>query len=540
MQKKYKKNVIITLIIGFFLIILYHIIFSFKLPTPDTTLIPLLNQKQQWYENYDEIPNNLTQALVAVEDRRFRYHPWFDPIAILRAAYQTIREGNIQGASTIDQQTIKLTQKHFTRSMSRKVYEIWRAFNLQFHYSKDEILLAYVNAIPFSHGIVGRKSACTIYLHKSCELLSDSELSYLMAISQMWTNPYKETNTLQILWKWSRIANQLIKEWLIESRIPSSISLEHYEPIVEPRIQDFIMSQDIESQKVFDFDLYKNIDGILKTTKKLRDQYNVHDCCVIILDRNGKVKSMNLCSSRDDEAGKINVCLKPRQTGSAIKPFLYLFAFKTLGLIASDTIIDEAVEFDLGDGNIYSPKNFDLKYHGKVSLAFALGNSLNVPAIKLVHQVGVAPFLKFLKLQLAHFASGMDENNKWSDDVWLSVALGTYEITPLAFTQIWRLFLLGNADSDYIKYTKQIVDILSDPRNKITSFGQDNFLDTPGRAVKTGTSRKFIDGRVCWIQLQKGLTMCIWMGNYNNDEMKWPSGEVASYLWRLVTQALNK
>lgn len=77
------------------------------------------------------------------------------------------------------------------------------------------------------------------------------------------------------------------------------------------------------------------------------------------------------------------------------------------------------------------------------------------------------------------------------------MALGTYEITPLAFTQIWRLFLLGNADSDYIKYTKQIVDILSDPRNKITSFGQDNFLDTPGRAVKTGTSRKFIDGRVC-------------------------------------------
>ena len=138
----------------------------------------------------------------------------------------------------------------------------------------------------------------------------------------------------------------------------------------------------------YDLALSKRIDALLKNTRLQREQYNIRDCCVVVVDGRGELVTMNMCSDRDNpDTGKINSCLVPRQTGSAVKPFLYLYAFKQFGLKPTDTIVDEPVQFDLGGGNLYDPKNFDLTYHGEVTYAYALGNSLNVPAIKTLQKI---------------------------------------------------------------------------------------------------------------------------------------------------------
>jgi membrane carboxypeptidase/penicillin-binding protein PbpC len=100
--------------------------------------------------------------------------------------------------------------------------------------------------------------------------------------------------------------------------------------------------------------------------------------------------SYNQCRSYDERVGTVDLCRTRRQTGSAIKPFIYAQAFQEFGYTGGTMIVDEPVSFDLGDGSLYEPKNFDNKFHGSVTLAQALGNSFNIPAIKLTHQLGVA------------------------------------------------------------------------------------------------------------------------------------------------------
>ena len=172
--------------------ILLQFLYRYDLPAPAKNSIR--DQKTAAFATYEDIPTRIVDAIIAVEDKRFRTHPGVDFLSIIRAAYQTVIQNNLQGASTIDQQTIKLLEQAFSRSRSRKLYEVRMAINLQFHYSKKDILLTYTNSIPFSHGIKGWSAACTIYFQKPCAYLSDAELSYLFAVAQLGVNPYKENN----------------------------------------------------------------------------------------------------------------------------------------------------------------------------------------------------------------------------------------------------------------------------------------------------------------------------------------------------------
>ena len=190
-----------TLVLGIFtcivvIFVLSQFLHRYNLPDPVTDKIG--NQKTASFETYETIPTRLVDAIIAVEDKRFRLHPGVDVFAMVRATYQTIIKNHLQGASTIDQQTIKLIDGAFKRSRSRKLYEMWMAMNIQFHYTKKEILPTYINNVPFSHGIKGWSAACDIYFHKPCDYLSDAELSYLFAVAQLGTNPYKENNQKKI------------------------------------------------------------------------------------------------------------------------------------------------------------------------------------------------------------------------------------------------------------------------------------------------------------------------------------------------------
>ncbi len=501
--------------------------------------------KTIWYQSHEEVPVNILESVIALEDKRFYYHPWIDLIATSRALYQSLIKWNTQWGSTIEQQLIKILEEQYKRNLWRKLYEWITALKLQFQRSKKSILLSYINHIPFSNGIVWWKAACSIYFEKECEYLSDDELSYLFALWQLWINPYRETNQEKIISRSKVLCDILTAKWytdisqcaLLDRQTP--LSLSRYQASIDPTIQLYVDSLPPEKQSYFSQKTYQTIENILANTQTQRQQYNAQYCCVTLLDKDGNTISMNTCSDRNEtNAWKINTCLAPRQVWSTIKPFLYLYAFQKDNIDGDDTIVDEPVSFDLWDGNTYSPKNFDLSYHGEVTISYALWNSLNVPAIKTLNTIWVPPFLWFLKQQLSSYAPWLDANTKDADNVWLSLALWTYEISPLAFTQLWRMFLPWSMVPGYEQNTQKIVDILRNPQNRVVSFGQDSFLNVPWRAVKTGTSRKFIDWRVCWVHQQKGLTLCIWLWNINNEIMKWPSSEVGSYIWSVIAKEL--
>lgn len=140
------------------------------------------------------------------------------------------------------------------------------------------------------------------------------------------------------------------------------------EQTLDPKVALFLSQQSARAQSSFSPAIYETIENILRSTQTHREQYNAQYCCVMLVNATGDVVSMNTCSDwNDDRGGKLNTCLEPRQVGSAIKPFLYLYGFHAQQLTSHDTVVDEAVSYDLGDGSVYSPKNFDLHFHGTVT-----------------------------------------------------------------------------------------------------------------------------------------------------------------------------
>ncbi len=549
-KSRLKRRVIRILVFSLVIILILQFVFpyQFKTSSPsvwyDRNWNVVIGHKQLQYNTLDEVPQDLQELIVGIEDRRFWSHPGIDPQSLLRAVTVNIRnKGIVQWASTIDQQLIKLDHKQMTRSRWAKRRENRRAFNLQFHLTKKDILLRYINIMPFSHSIVGWKSACQSYRWKPCDYLTKGEMIVTLVISQLGANPYREDDWDKIMKKAKGYAQSRTDLFISPLELSDELGewLQSFPAPLDPRVSSFIRDTTASGKTSFDLELSRHVDEIIHNTKVQRDQYNIRDCCIVVLDEKGEIITMNMCSDRNDpEAGRVNSCLVPRQTGSAIKPFLYLFAFKKLWLGPYDTIVDESVQFDLWWWNIYDPKNFDLTYHGEVSYAYALGNSLNVPAIKTLYTVGVEPFLIFLQQQLKRLAPGWPKNPKTAADLWLSLALGTYELSPRQFTQLWRMFLPTHSPWGYEWETHSIVEVLSDPSNKIVSFGQDNFLSPQGRAVKTGTSRNFVDGRICGTNREKKLNACIWLGNYNNESMLGASSEVWSYMRSLLANTLAK
>lgn len=503
----------------------------------DRQNIPIVGTKYAPYASIDEVPQDLQDMIVGIEDRRFYQHRGIDPIAVVRALWVWLRRWEVQWASTIDQQVIKLDRQQFARSIAAKLIERRGAVSLQWQYSKSDILLTYFNTIPFAQGVVGWRAGCEQYRWASCHQLAPEKRYLLLALAQVGGNPLQESQQSKIVARAQVICTAYGKDDC--SQIQPSLWSQLKTPRItfDPRVADLLV--DLPPVQVFDSQLQQRIDHILDLTQSQRAQYKIGDCCVLVLDGSGNVVTANHCRSRQDPlAGKIDMCSVPRQTWSAIKPFLYMYAMQKLYYDKDTTIVDEPVQFDLWWGNLYDPKNFDLTYHGSVSLAFALWNSLNVPAIKLLHEVGVQPFLTFLQQQL-QTTSTEELNPKTADEVGLSLALGTYETSPLAFTQLRRTLLPGHIDWPYQRAQQEVVAILENPINKLVSFGQDSFLVHPGRAVKTGTSRKFIDARICGVAVRKDRVACLRMGNYDNSAMLWPSSTVASYVWSLLVEAME-
>ncbi|MBF0408607.1 MAG: penicillin-binding protein 1C [Candidatus Riflebacteria bacterium] len=490
----------------------------------------------------------LFDAITAAEDKRFFSHKGIDPIAIMRAIKQMIMQRKVvSGASTITQQLIRIARPS-PRSLSAKIREALEAIKLETVMSKNEILNAYLNLAPMGGNLQGAALASLIYFGKSADSLSPSETALLAAIPQSPTrlNP-RTRKDLSVLQK----RRDLILSRMLEMQMISSetFQLSIKVPILKPsgsfplrapHFCDWYVKRNGvpkgEVRTSIDFTKQKLLETSISSHRNRLSQSGAFQVCAMIADSKSlEVHAMTGSHSYNNKNyGFINGCDSKRSGGSILKPFLYALAIEN-GYYAGTSIADTKQDFRTPQGD-YIPSNSTRKHHGPVSIRTALGNSLNIAAVKLLNEIGIKNFFEFL-VEIGILTS----DSKAIDRYGLGLAIGNPEISMIDIVQAYGVFTNGGQlvklrdtpgeplalkkllqpESSYI-----ILDILSDPSARMLTFGNPAFFayEKPV-AIKTGTSTNYRD---CWlIAVTHEHIICLWAGNFDGKQTYGLSGAVA-------------
>jgi penicillin-binding protein 1C len=513
--------------------------------------------KSQWVSLQDISPN-LILATVAAEDSRFYEHWGVDTRAILRAILQNIRARKVvSGASTLTQQVIKNVY-HFPRNWFWKFVKIWYALRLEVSLSKDEIIIQYLNRIPYGNQSFGINAASWLYFDKPPSHLSLAEAAFLAGLPRGSSiyNPYRhfvrakkrQEEVLRRMLNKEVVTEEEYRRALKEplNIIPPQASFR------APHFSDFILAriplkerQNISSiRTTLDIELQENVEIFVKNCVESLEEWKVTNAAVLIMD-NEKGEILSFVGSADffdsHHSGQVSGITALRQPGSALKPFTYALALEK-GMNPATLILDAQIRIR-SNGIDYIPRNYDGKFHGFIRLREALACSYNISAIKVLERIGVESLLARLK------NLGFDSLNEGADYYGLGLTLGGGEVTLLELVRAYstlarsgifkkeKIFLEINdiqgkvkslpKDSPLRLFSPQvsyiITDILADNDARIPAFGAGSVLSLPFPcAVKTGTSGNFRDNWAIGYTLH--YTVGVWVGNFDGKPMRNVSG----------------
>jgi penicillin-binding protein 1C len=497
-------------------------------------------------------------ATVLREDKRFLFHNGVDILALARATWQNLRNGQIHsGGSTITMQVAKMSLNLKGRSFLNKILEMAYALKLELHLTKAQILEIYLNRAPYGNQTYGIEAAARLYFGKNAGQLSLGESCALALLPKApsYLNPYVSYDIL--LKARSRLLRQfreqnVIDDLMYEITLKEPMNLLDREINFEaPHFVDYVLAhldQDLTGAgriiTTLDVSLQKNIQKLLVTTLEPLKDCNVNQGAIVVMNaKNGEILAM--VGSRDyfdAKGGQVNGCLSPRQPGSSIKPFLYALALQS-GMRLSDILPDTLTEFRLADGTLFAPRDYGHQYHGPTRLREALASSFNVPAVYVIEQLGVQRF--YCLLNRLRFST----INKGANHYGLSLSLGAAEVSLLELVNAYRVFasegylsdfhtilrveggrhgrIFKQRDSTEQVFSEEVAylisDILSDNTSRFKAFGADNALHLPFPcAVKTGTSKDYRDN---WcIGYTTDYIVGVWVGNFDGAPMQGVSG----------------
>jgi penicillin-binding protein 1C len=479
-----------------------------------------------------EINPLLKKAVLLKEDRFFYFHPGVNPAALGRAFFNNLAQNRTtSGASTITMQVARLLYPR-ERTYRHKLTEMLRALQLEWHYSKDEILLLYLNLVPFGGNIEGVKAASVLYFQQSPRQLSLAQAVTLTVIPN-------KPSSLRIGKENTRIV-AFRNQWLAYFKSRGAFSAKEIaDALAEPLAAGRQPAPRVAPH--FAYRLLRRYPGrpILKTTlnrplqemvEQLAYNYgqplrhkNIHNVSVLVVDNRTQAVVAYLGSADFlDQAhgGQVDGVRALRSPGSTLKPLLYAAAFDK-GLLTPKTIIPD-VPVDFAG---YRPENYYGDYNGNITIEQALATSLNIPAVKVLHQLGVPAFVR--KLQQAEFSQVKKDGHQ----LGLSLILGgcgvkLEELTALyaAFANngTWRPLRWLQADTSTFHrpllspaaafMTTQILTQLKRPD---LPHNAHNSTRLPQIAWKTGTSYGRKDA---WsIGYNKNYTVGVWVGNFTAE-----------------------
>ena len=478
-----------------------------------------------WRFHEQSFPNSLKQCVVLFEDRYFYYHFGVNFASIFRAFFHNLRSDNRIGASTITMQVARMLEPS-DRSYKNKIREIFRAFQLELHFSKDEILNLYLNLAPYGGNIEGAKAASFFYFGKELNELSYAQAALLSTIPK---NPNK--NRLDRVSNINALKNRVIKMLYKANLIDlSAFKRAQAEPFKNVRIRAVVNASDYAnvafknqiSKASLDLNLQKDMLKILKDAMFSLKAKNANNAAAVVID-NKKMSVVAFIGSHDERArdGKNSALNMKRNTGSTLKPFIYSLALDS-GLITSNSqLIDTQIYL-----NEYVPKNFSNDFLGLVSAKDALNFSLNIPVINLDLKLKDNSLYELLeKVNL------VDENKEFYGS---SIVLGSAEMSLLDLAHLYTIYANGGvymplefAGKSYKNEDKNIT--LISPQSayltaKMMSEASRSYLknawqyaqNTPKIAFKTGTSANSRD--LYAIGVDEDYTIAVWVGNFNAEK----------------------
>ena len=496
----------------------------------------------------EQLPAHMANAVIAIEDRRFRYHFGLDPIGLTRAMSRNIRARRlVEGGSTLTQQLAKNMFLTPERSFRRKVQELVLALWLEAKFSKDEILEMYLNRVYFGAGAYGVDAAALRYFAKSARLVSVPEAAMLAGLLRAPSyyspvrNPQRARDRAATVLAAMASAGFISPDTEKSARKdparitarPASRSENYIADWIMDRLPSYLgsVNQDIVVQTTVDSRLQRAAEAALVVGLETRGkELGVGNGALVAIDGTGAIRAM--VGGRDYAASQFNRATQARrQPGSSFKPFVYLAAIER-GLSPESVRVDEPVRF----GN-WTPKNYSNKYRGPVTLRTALALSINTIAAKLAVEVGPQAVV-----ETAH---RMGINSKLAPNA--SIALGTSEVTLLEMAAAYTPFANGGfavlphaisrittADGNVVFERQgsgfgQVVApdgiaMMNDMLQATLEVGTGRKAAIDGwpAAGKTGTSQDFRDA--WFVGYTANLTAGVWLGNDDSTPTKRASG----------------
>ena len=540
--------------------------------------------------NLDQVPLILRQATIAIEDKSFYKHQGFDPFGFVRGVViRPLLTGRFEGGSTLTQQLVKnvlLTQQ---RTISRKVKEFVLTLQVEQKYKKDQILQMYLNEAPYGGTAWGVEAAAEMYFGKSVDKVNLPESAILAGLPQSPSaySPYvgdQYIGRAQAVLRRMREDGYISKdeEEVAKATLPKVEISTQSGLLKAPHFVFYVRNQLIERYgeraveqgglqvtTTLDLDLQEAAQkAVTEEIGKVKHLKITNGAAVVEDVSNGQILAMvgSRGWSDPDYDGKYNVTTASRQPGSAIKPVVYVTGLRK-GFTAATLLLDTKTSFPGGDKPEYIPENYDGKYHGPMLMREALGNSINVPAVKMLSMVGIKDMLQI------GYDMGLTTLNPTPEllkRVGLSMALGGGEVRLLDMVSAYSAFGNGGMKVEPVAILKvtdsdgkmleewrdgpknQVLDskeafiissILSDPKARELTFGTRSALAIEGRtiAVKTGTTNDKKDNwTVGWTA--GGRITGVWVGNNNNTPMLQVASGVtgAAPIWRRIVLAAIK
>jgi penicillin-binding protein 1C len=509
-----------------------------------TLISAYLTNDDKWRlrTDIDDVSPELIKAIIEKEDSWFFWHFGVNPVSIIRAVYSNALSGKrISGASTITMQVIRLLEPR-ERTHFNKLIEMFRAVQFELHHSKREILEIYLSLLPFGGNIEGVESASYIYFNRPPKQLSLAQSILLCAIPNNPNSRRLDRYNDDIF----KVRNHWINYFKNENTFPQTdLDDASDEPIETHRYAIPSLAPH------FAYFVKDNYDGDrIKTTLNLRIQQTAEELLLNHINRvflkgitNGAVliidnktsSVVGYCGSADfndvSHSGQVNGITAIRSPGSTLKAALFAHAFDEGILTPQMKIEDIPTDF-----NGYEPENYDLKFYGNISASFALENSLNIPAVKLLRKVRLENFINLLE------ECGFNEISNRKKKLGLSLILGGCGVTLAELTRLFTAFA-RDGELHQLAYTidqfdeDENIKVFSPASSYLTSnilSGRDRndivdlsiYSKLPKFAWKTGTS---YGKRDAWaIGFNQNYTIGVWMGNFDGGGSPHLSGAEAA------------
>ncbi len=530
------------------------------------------------------VPDQMKNATVAIEDRYFFSHHGFSIKGILRAVRENSQGEKLQGGSTITQQLVKNTLLSREKTLKRKIREVLLSLLLEGTFTKEEILEMYFNEVAYGGSTYGVEEAAQQYFGKAAIQLNLAESSFLAGLPAAPSvySPFGPSPELAY-GRQREVLRRMVEDRYIseqEAQQARAEILQFRPDMTDIRAPHFVMYVKNLLAEDYGEDVVNQGGLEVRTTLDLKTQDQTQElvsqeldnlarlrisngAALVTAPQTGEILAMVGSKNYFDFAndGQVNVTLRPRQPGSSIKPLTYAIALEN-GKSPSSTIADEPVTFQVAGSPPYSPKNYDGRFHGNVTIREALGSSYNIPAVKTLASIGISTMLD--KAEQMGITTWQDRKR-----FGLSLTLGGGEILMTEMAQVYGTFANGgytvklnpilevrNSKGEVLykntcalektecvrtktldaKVAYQITDILADNVARTSGFGPNSVLTIPNQqvAVKTGTTNNLRDNWTFGYTTDRVVS--VWVGNNDNTPMSYVASGItgASPIWNKI------